>query len=85
MTSLARRLTDLHHARVEDLMEDLKEDYTIVIVTHNMQQARPRKRHDRMSDASTRPQPTAIASGILAEFSRPTSSLPIQGTRAPRL
>ena len=24
---------------VEDLMDDLKDDYTIVIVTHNMQQA----------------------------------------------
>jgi phosphate transport system ATP-binding protein len=27
-------------ARVEDLMDDLKAEYTIVIVTHNMQQAR---------------------------------------------
>ena len=27
-------------ARVEDLMDDLKNEYTIVIVTHNMQQAR---------------------------------------------
>src|SRR6185312_15253842 len=27
-------------ARVEDLMDELKSDYTIVIVTHNMQQAR---------------------------------------------
>ena len=27
-------------AKVEDLMDDLKADYTIVIVTHNMQQAR---------------------------------------------
>jgi phosphate transport system ATP-binding protein len=26
-------------ARIEDLMDDLKRDYTIVIVTHNMQQA----------------------------------------------
>jgi phosphate transport system ATP-binding protein len=26
-------------ARIEDLMTDLKRDYTIVIVTHNMQQA----------------------------------------------
>lgn len=26
-------------ARIEDLMQDLKRDYTIVIVTHNMQQA----------------------------------------------
>jgi phosphate transport system ATP-binding protein len=26
-------------ARIEDLMEDLRQDYTIIIVTHNMQQA----------------------------------------------
>ena len=26
-------------SRIEDLMADLKRDYTIVIVTHNMQQA----------------------------------------------
>jgi len=26
-------------ARIEDLMEDLRRDYTIIIVTHNMQQA----------------------------------------------
>ena len=26
-------------ARIEDLMEELKQDFTIVIVTHNMQQA----------------------------------------------
>src|SRR5205823_13940101 len=26
--------------RIEDLMDDLKDEYTIVIVTHNMQQAR---------------------------------------------
>jgi phosphate transport system ATP-binding protein len=25
--------------RIEDLMQDLKQEYTIVIVTHNMQQA----------------------------------------------
>lgn len=26
-------------SRIEDLMNDLKRDYTIIIVTHNMQQA----------------------------------------------
>ncbi len=26
-------------ARIEDLMQDLREDFTIIIVTHNMQQA----------------------------------------------
>ena len=34
-------------ARIEDLMEELKNDYTIVIVTHNMQQAA------RVSDTTT--------------------------------
>jgi phosphate transport system ATP-binding protein len=33
-------LDPISTARVEDLMDDLKADYTIVIVTHNMQQAR---------------------------------------------
>lgn len=33
-------LDPISTAAVEDLMEDLKSDYTIVIVTHNMQQAR---------------------------------------------
>jgi phosphate transport system ATP-binding protein len=26
-------------SRIEDLMQEIKEDYTIIIVTHNMQQA----------------------------------------------
>jgi len=44
-------LDPISTARVEDLMDDLKADYTIVIVTHNMQQARPDQRHDRLPDA----------------------------------
>ena len=32
-------LDPISTAQVEDLMDDLKEEYTIVIVTHNMQQA----------------------------------------------
>ncbi|MDR7415174.1 MAG: phosphate ABC transporter ATP-binding protein PstB [Armatimonadota bacterium] len=32
-------LDPISTARIEDLMEDLKQNYTIVIVTHNMQQA----------------------------------------------
>ncbi|RDY25071.1 phosphate ABC transporter ATP-binding protein [Romboutsia weinsteinii] len=32
-------LDPISTAKVEDLIEDLKDDYTIVIVTHNMQQA----------------------------------------------
>jgi phosphate transport system ATP-binding protein len=61
-------------ARVEDLMDDLKTDYTIVVVTHNMQQAR------RVSDmtACLMLDETVTAeihrTGILAEFS-PTDLL----------
>src|SRR4051812_41466041 len=33
-------LDPISTARVEDLMDDLKDEYTIIIVTHNMQQAR---------------------------------------------
>src|SRR5262249_53833759 len=60
-------------ARVEDLMDDLKKDYTIVIVTHNMQQAR------RVSDLTACLMPDEASgeghrTGILAEFS-PTDVL----------
>jgi phosphate transport system ATP-binding protein len=60
-------------ARVEDLMDDLKNDYTIVIVTHNMQQAR------RVSDMTAclmldEASAESHRTGILAEFS-PTDRL----------
>ena len=66
-------LDPISTARVEDLMEDLKEDYTIVIVTHNMQQAR--RVSDltaclMLDDAAT----DGHRTGILAEFS-PTDIL----------
>ena len=67
-------LDPISTARVEDLMDDLKADYTIVIVTHNMQQAR------RVSDmtACLMLDDGAVTSGhrtgIIAEFS-PTDRL----------
>jgi phosphate transport system ATP-binding protein len=66
-------LDPISTARVEDLMDDLKADYTIVIVTHNMQQAR------RVSDmtACMMLDDTAASgnrTGIVAEFS-PTDRL----------
>jgi phosphate transport system ATP-binding protein len=66
-------LDPISTARVEDLMDDLKNDYTIVIVTHNMQQAR------RVSDmtACLMLDETSLdghRTGILAEFS-PTDLL----------
>jgi phosphate transport system ATP-binding protein len=66
-------LDPISTARVEDLMDDLKDDFTIVIVTHNMQQAR------RVSDMTAclmldEASPEGHRTGILAEFS-PTDLL----------
>jgi phosphate transport system ATP-binding protein len=67
-------LDPISTARVEDLMEDLKADYTIVIVTHNMQQAR---RTSDMTACLMLDEPRAGSNhrpGVLAEFS-PTDIL----------
>ena len=66
-------LDPISTARVEDLMDDLKKDYTIVIVTHNMQQAR------RVSDLTAclmldEMSAEGHRTGVLAEFS-PTDLL----------
>jgi phosphate transport system ATP-binding protein len=66
-------LDPISTARVEDLMDDLKADYTIVIVTHNMQQAR------RTSDMTAclmldETSGNGQRTGIIAEFS-PTDRL----------
>jgi phosphate transport system ATP-binding protein len=66
-------LDPISTARVEDLMDDLKADYTIVIVTHNMQQAR------RTSDMTAclmldEGAANGHRTGIIAEFS-PTDRL----------
>ncbi|RUL89626.1 phosphate ABC transporter ATP-binding protein PstB [Tautonia sociabilis] len=66
-------LDPISTARVEDLMEDLKAEYTIVIVTHNMQQAR------RVSDMTAclmldEARGNGHRPGVLAEFS-PTDVL----------
>ncbi|AGA29552.1 phosphate ABC transporter ATP-binding protein PstB [Singulisphaera acidiphila] len=61
-------LDPISTARVEDLMDDLKDEYTIVIVTHNMQQAR------RVSDLTACLMLDETAkdghrTGVIAEFS----------------
>ncbi len=66
-------LDPISTARVEDLMDDLKSEYTIVIVTHNMQQAR------RTSDMTAclmldDAVQNGHRTGIIAEFS-PTDRL----------
>ena len=54
-------------AKIEDLMDELKRDYTIVIVTHNMQQAA------RVSDRTAfftaeADERTGSRTGVLVEF-----------------
>jgi phosphate transport system ATP-binding protein len=61
-------LDPISTARVEDLMDDLKDEYTIVIVTHNMQQAR------RVSDMTAclmldESAKDGHRTGVIAEFS----------------
>ena len=60
-------LDPISTARVEDLMDDLKTDYTIVIVTHNMQQARRTSDLTAclMLDESTK---DGQRTGVIAEF-----------------
>ena len=56
-------------ARIEDLMAELKRDYTIVIVTHNMQQAA--RVSDRTAFLTTEVHPeTGERTGVLVEFDR---------------
>jgi phosphate transport system ATP-binding protein len=56
-------------ARIEDLMQELKNDYTIVIVTHNMQQAA--RVSDRTAFFTTEvQQDTDTRTGFLVEYDR---------------
>ncbi len=53
--------------RIEDLMEEIKKDYTIIIVTHNMQQAA--RVSDRCAFFTTEVSETSdIRTGVLVEF-----------------
>lgn len=54
-------------ARIEDLMQELKTDYTIVIVTHNMQQAA--RTSDRTAFFTTEISPGSDSrTGVLVEY-----------------
>ena len=56
-------------ARIEDLMLDLTKNYTIIIVTHNMQQAA--RVSDRTAFFTARPdETTGNRTGLLVEFDR---------------
>jgi phosphate transport system ATP-binding protein len=56
-------------ARIEDLMMEMREDYTIIVVTHNMQQAA--RVSDRTAFFTARPdETTGNRTGLLVEFDR---------------
>jgi phosphate transport system ATP-binding protein len=67
-------LDPISTAKVEDLLDELKDEYTIVIVTHNMQQARRTSDFTAclMLDEAT--QESRHRTGVLVEFS-PTLEL----------
>jgi phosphate transport system ATP-binding protein len=56
-------------ARIEDLMQELKNDYTIIIVTHNMQQAARVSDRTAFFTAEVNPE-SDTRTGILVEFDR---------------
>jgi phosphate transport system ATP-binding protein len=56
-------------ARIEDLMQELKADYTIIIVTHNMQQAARVSDRTAFFTAEVNPE-SDTRTGILVEFDR---------------
>ena len=59
-------------SRIEDLMMTLRDSYTIIIVTHNMQQAA--RVSDRTAFFTARPdETTGDRTGLLVEFDRTTN------------
>jgi phosphate transport system ATP-binding protein len=70
MDEPAASLDPIATARIEDLMHDLKRDYTIVIVTHNMQQAA--RVADLTAFFSVTPGEDGSRVGILVEYDETT-------------
>ena len=66
MDEPASALDPISTARIEDLMYELKRDYTIVIVTHNMQQAA--RVADMTAFFSVEVSPDGRRTGILIEY-----------------
>ncbi len=67
MDEPASALDPISTARIEDLIEELKEKYTIIIVTHNMQQAA------RVSDMTAFFLTDERRAGFLVEYDETTS------------
>jgi phosphate transport system ATP-binding protein len=69
MDEPASALDPVSTGRIEDLMEELKRDYTIVIVTHNLQQAA--RISDRTAFFNAEPaEGTGDRTGLLVEYDR---------------
>jgi phosphate transport system ATP-binding protein len=68
MDEPASALDPISTTRIEDLMHELKRDYTIVIVTHNMQQAA--RVADMTAFFSVEVSPDGKRTGILVEYDR---------------
>jgi phosphate transport system ATP-binding protein len=67
MDEPASALDPVATARIEDLMQEIKNEYTIVIVTHNMQQAA--RISDRTAFFSTETDAVSdVRTGMLVEF-----------------
>jgi phosphate transport system ATP-binding protein len=70
MDEPASALDPIATTRIEDLMHDLKRDYTILIVTHNMQQAA--RVADMTAFFSVNVAPEGDRTGILVEYDETT-------------
>ena len=77
-------LDPMSTGRIEDLMEDLKQDYTIVIVTHNMQQAARISDRTAFFTAEAGPAPATVP-GCWSSSTTPTRSSPSRPTGEQRL
>jgi phosphate transport system ATP-binding protein len=68
MDEPASALDPIATLRIEELMAELKNDYTIVVVTHNMQQAA--RVSDRTAFLTAEVSEAAIRCGVLVEYDR---------------
>ena len=68
MDEPASALDPISTARIEDLMHDLKRDYAIVIVTHNMQQAARVADRTAFFSVEAEPQADGARCGVLIEM-----------------
>jgi phosphate transport system ATP-binding protein len=68
MDEPASALDPISTARIEDLMHDLKREYAIVIVTHNMQQAARVADRTAFFSVAAEPDADGVRSGLLIEM-----------------